>query len=159
MIQNIIGNPVKGTRAVYPKDDKTKDVIAILNYQKGCPVQPRCSSRTRTGNYRETDFGFTHRKTYWKLDLSKNETGRLRAYSFTPSMSVYHISKTKVDNHLTEIKQETETENHKLSQVPQSYNSLKYECMRVNFAKQSILQRQIASPCLQEKGGTSYHNY
>lgn len=32
----------------------------------------------RAGNYRETDFGIIHRKTYWKFDLSKNEMGHLR---------------------------------------------------------------------------------
>lgn len=74
-------------------------------------------------------------------------------HSFTLSMSVYHTFKTKVDNHLTEIKQETETENHKLSQVPQSYNSLKYECMSVLCKTKYFTKIGSKLFCLQEKKG------
>lgn len=48
------------------------------NIKRDVTCDQDSEGRTRTGNYRERDFGFMYRKIYWILDLSKNKTGHLR---------------------------------------------------------------------------------
>lgn len=96
---------------------------------------------TRVGNNRKTDFDLIQRKTSWKWDLSKNEMGHLNKFSTFYDFHSFHLQDVKknkkVDNQLTEVFKKKV--NHKLSKVLISHtNFLKYEWIRVYFAKQKV---------------------